>query len=211
MERPIRVVIADDHEMVRKGLKAWLVAEQDISVVAEGSTGKAVPDLIQLHSPDVLMLDLHLPDKHGLDVIKDLRAAGVQTPILVMTGYEKQRARAVLLAGANGFLNKEENRDRITDAVRWAASGETGTWLSPAAASEWIQSNVAIEKSELTKTELRVLELIELSNALIAAKLFLSEGTVKNHITNIYSKLNLSNRQEAIAWAHQHGLLITKL
>jgi DNA-binding NarL/FixJ family response regulator len=211
MVKPIRVVIADDHEMVRKGLKAWLDSEPDISVVAEGASGRVVPDLIQLHSPDVLMLDLHLPDKHGLDVIKELRAAGVLTPILVMTGYEKQRARAVLLAGANGFLNKEEKRDRIMEAVRWAASGESGTWLSPTAASEWIQSNVAIEKAELTKTELRVLELIELSNSRIAATLFLSEGTVKNHITNIYSKLNLNNRLEAIAWAHQHGLLVTKL
>lgn len=211
MERSIKVVIADDHEMVRKGLKAWLDAEPDITVVAEGANGRVVRDLIQLHAPDVLMLDLHLPDKHGLDVIKELRAAGIRIPILVMTGYEKQRARAVLLAGANGFLNKEEKRDRIMEAVRWAASGEEGTWLSPAAASEWIQSNVAIEKAELTKTELRVLELIELTNPQIAARLFLSEGTVKNHITNIYSKLNLSNRQEAITWAQQHGLLITKL
>jgi DNA-binding NarL/FixJ family response regulator len=211
MERPIRVVIVDDHEMVRKGLKAWLDSEPDISVVAEGWTGKAVPGLLQLHTPDVLMLDLHLPDQHGLDVIKQLRTAGIRIPILVMTGYEKQRARAVLLAGANGFLNKEEKRDRIMDAVRWAASGESGTWLSPAATAEWIQANMAIEKAELTKTELRVLELVELPNPVIATRLYLSEGTIKNHMTNIYSKLNQNSRQDVIEWAKQHGLLITKV
>lgn len=197
--------------MVRKGLKTWLDAEPDIHVVGEASTGKEVSYLLELYTPDVLLLDLHLPDKHGLDVIKDLRAAGNEIPILVMTGYETQRARAVLLAGAKGFLNKEEKRERITDAVRWAASGETGTWLSPTAASEWIQSNAAIEKAELTKTELRVLELVELSNPMIAEKLYLSEGTIKNHMTNIYSKLNLNCRYDVIAWAKQHGVLMAKV
>ncbi|HEY3874308.1 MAG TPA: response regulator transcription factor [Candidatus Kapabacteria bacterium] len=206
----IRVLIADDHEMVRKGIKAWLDAEPDIEVVSEVNRGTDVLANIRSYTPDVLMLDLHLPDKHGLDVIRELRAIGDTTPILVMTGYQKQRARAVLEAGANGFLIKEEKRERIVEAVRWAALREDGNWISPSTAAELLQADSAIAKANLTKTELKVLGLIEKTNAEIAEKLFLSEGTVKNHVSNIYSKLNISSRIEAASWARKQGILETK-
>ncbi len=206
----VRVLIVDDHEMVRKGIKSWLDAEPDITVVAEANRGEDVLSSIQSFTPDVLMLDLHLPDKHGLDVIRELRANGDTTPILVMTGYQKQRARAVLEAGANGFLIKEEKRERIIEAVRWAALREAGTWISPSTATELMQTDSAIQKANLTKTELKVLCLIEKSNAEIAEKLFLSEGTVKNHMSTIYSKLGLSSRIAAADWARKQGLLETK-
>jgi two-component system response regulator DegU len=155
------------------------------------------------------MLDLHLPDMHGLDVIRKLRSEKNTTPILVMTGYEKQRAKAVLEAGANGFLIKEETRDRVIEAVRWAASGEDGSWLSPSVAGELMKAGTAIEQAGLTKTELKVLGLIQKSNSEIAEKLYLSEGTIKNHISNIYSKLNVSSRIEAANWARKNGILET--
>jgi DNA-binding NarL/FixJ family response regulator len=206
----VRVLIVDDHEMVRKGIKSWLDAEPDIEVVAEANRGADVLANMQSFAPDVLMLDLHLPDKHGLDVIREIRAKGDTTPILVMTGYQKQRARAVLEAGANGFLIKEEKRERIIEAVRWAALREAGNWISPLTASELMQTDSAIQKANLTKTELKVLGLIEKSNAEIAEKLFLSEGTVKNHVSAIYTKLGLSTRLDAAAWARKHGILETK-
>jgi DNA-binding NarL/FixJ family response regulator len=206
----VRVLIVDDHEMVRKGIKSWLDAEADITVVAEANRGGDVLANILSFSPDVLMLDLHLPDKHGLDVIRELRASGNTTPILVMTGYQKQRARAVLEAGANGFLIKEEARERIIEAVRWAALREEGSWVSPSTASELMQTDSAIQKANLTKTELKVLGLIEKSNAAIAEKLFISEGTVKNHISTIYSKLAVSTRLDAATWARKQGILETK-
>jgi DNA-binding NarL/FixJ family response regulator len=204
----ITVLIADDHEMVRKGIKGWLESEADISVIAETAFAKDVHQLVDRFTPTVIMLDLHMKAEHGMDVIRELRAAGVTIPILVMTGYEKQRARAVLAAGANGFLNKEEKKEGVIAAVRWAAAGGSGTWLGPTAAEDWMRSNHAIEEAGLTKTELKVMELIDLPNTEIAARLFLSEGTVKNHISTIYSKLNVSNRVAAVDWAKRHGVLI---
>ncbi|MDP4200707.1 MAG: response regulator transcription factor [Bacteroidota bacterium] len=206
----VRVLIVDDHEMVRKGIKSWLDAEPDIEVVAEANRGLDVFASIRSFTPDVIVLDLHLPDKHGLDVIRELRAIGDTTPILVMTGYQKQRARAVLEAGANGFLIKEEKRERIIEAVRWAALREEGAWISPTTAAELVQTDSAIEQAHLTNMELKVLGLIEQSNAVIAEKLFLNEGTVKNHVSNIYSKLGATSRTEAASWARKQGILETK-
>lgn len=203
----ITVLIADDHEMLRKGIRGWLEAEEDISVIAETADADEVFGLVKSHEPAVILLDLHMGDKHGTDVIRQLRAAGIATPILVMTGYEKQRARAVFAAGANGFLNKEEKRESVIAAVRWAHAGGSGTWLGPSAAEDWMKVNHAIDEAHLTKTELRVLELIDLTNAEIASKIFLSEGTVKNHISVIYSKLQFSNRAAAVEWARRYGIL----
>ena len=204
---PIRVIIADDHEMVRKGIRSWLDAEADIEVIDDLERGKDIIPKMEILLPDVLLIDLHFPDIHGLDVIRSLRAKGNPTPILVMTGYEKQRAKAVLEAGANGFISKEESKERVIEAVRWAARKEDGMWISPVAAQEAIQADKAIALTELTKTELKVLSLIERSNTQIAEKLFLSEGTVKNHISNIYSKLGVTNRREASTWARKQGIL----
>ncbi len=206
----IRILIVDDHDMVRKGIKSWLEAEEDISVIDEANRGQSALDKVRMLKPDVLLLDLHLPDMHGLDVIRTLRDENNDIRILVMTGYEKQRAKAVLEAGANGFLNKEEQRERVIEAVRWASRREEGTWISPAIAGELIKSSAAIEVAGLTKTEIRVLALVEKQNSDIAEKLFLSEGTVKNHISMIYSKLGIKSRLEAAQWASKHGILETK-
>jgi DNA-binding NarL/FixJ family response regulator len=203
----IRVLIADDHEMVRNGIRVWLESEPDIEVVADIAQGKGIITKVEESKPDVLILDLHFPDMHGLDVIRALRSTGNTTPILVMTGYESQKARAVFEAGANGFINKEESRERVIEAVRWAAKREQGIWISPAVAQELVHTDKAIVQVDLTKSELKILSLIELSNAQIAEKLFLSEGTVKNHISNIYSKLAVSSRLEAAAWARKQGIL----
>jgi DNA-binding NarL/FixJ family response regulator len=207
---PIRVLIADDHEMVRKGIRTWLESEPDIQVVDEIAQGKEIIRKMDELKPDVLMLDLHFPDTHGLDVIRALRSAGNNTPVLVMTGYERQRAKVVLEAGANGFISKEEEKGRVIEAVRWAAKREPGIWISPSAAQEVMQSNSALSRADLTKTELKVLALIDRSNSSIAEKLFLSEGTVKNHISNIYSKLGISTRSEATAWARKQGIIETE-
>src|SRR5690348_11450385 len=148
---PINVLIVDDHEMVRKGIKSWLEAEDDIAVIDEANHGQAAMDKVKLLKPDVLLLDLHLPDMHGLDVIRKLRYEKNSIPILVMTGYEKQRAKAVLEAGANGFLNKEEQREQVIEAVRWAARKEEGSWISPSIAGELMKTGTAIENAGLTK------------------------------------------------------------
>src|SRR5688572_17286572 len=128
--KSIRVLIADDHEMVRKGIRAWLESETDIEVIDEIGRGDQIINGVNTHKPDVLLVDLHFPNLNGLDVIRSLRKDGNGTPILVMTGYERQRAKAVLEAGANGFISKEESRERVIEAVRWAALKEPGVWIS---------------------------------------------------------------------------------
>jgi DNA-binding NarL/FixJ family response regulator len=193
--------------MVRKGIRSWLESEADIHVVAEGRRGEDVAPMLGEHRPHVLLIDLHLPGIHGLEVISRLRAAGEQIPVLVMTGYERQRARAAIAAGANGFLSKEEKRENVINAVRWAADATGGTWLSPIVATDMLATERAIEAADLTRTELRVLELIESSNTQIAAQLFLSEGTVKNHVAAIYSKIGAKSRPDAVQWAKRHGVL----
>jgi two-component system response regulator DegU len=205
----IKVCIVDDHEMVRNGVKSWLETEEDIAVISEAANGADALHKVRLLKPDVLLLDLHLPDMHGLDIIRTLRNENNDVPILVMTGYEKQRAKAVLEAGANGFLNKEEHRERVLEAVRWASRREEGSWISPSIAGELLKTGTAIEQAQLTKTELKVLVLLQKTNPEIAAKLFRSEGTVKNHVSNIYSKLAVSTRAEATTWARKNGILET--
>jgi DNA-binding NarL/FixJ family response regulator len=207
----IRVLVVDDHAMIRFGLQRWLEAEPDIEVVGAVESGAVAIALAASLQPDVVLLDLHLPDMLGIDVIRTLRASSEELPLLVMTGYERRRARTVLEAGANGFLTKTESRERVLGAVRWAAAHEEGLWLSPAIAHELIESDAQIAKAQLTKTELKVLAIIDKSAPDIAEQLSLSEGTIKNHLTMIYQKLGLPGRMEAAAWALKNGLLTNSL
>ncbi len=203
---PIKVLIVDDHEMVRSGLRRWLDAEEDISVVGDVNRGGLVLDQMRRLVPDVVLLDLHLPDIPGLEVIRSVRGAGDTTPIMVMTGYERNRAQAALDAGANGFIRKDERRVLVIDAIRWAASREPGTWVSPSAVDDLRATNAAIADARLTPAELRMLALIEKPIADIAAELGITEGTVRNRISTIYVKIGVTTRIEAAAWARKHGL-----
>jgi DNA-binding NarL/FixJ family response regulator len=202
----ITVLIADEHEMARCGMKQWLESELDISVVAETSVAADVLQLALARKPQVLLLALHLPDKNGYDVIHEIRAAGASLPILVM-GHSEDRSRAVIEAGANGFLFKREGRDQFVSAIRWAASGKHGVWISKAEAAIQQQVDRAIATANLTRTDLNILRLLHLTNSEISAKLSLSVGTVKNHVTGLYSKLGVNTRIEAFSWGHSKGIL----
>jgi NarL family two-component system response regulator LiaR len=203
----IRVLIADDHEMVRKGIRSWLEDDTDITVIGEASNGTEAISLTAELLPDVLLVDLHFPDISGIEVIKQTRLTNTTTAILVMTGYERQRAKAVIDAGANGFLNKDEKKERLIDAVKWVALRESGTWVSPSAVNDLLKSDTAVAEAHLTDQEVNIIRLIEKQNKQIADVLFLSEGTVKNHISSIYSKLGLKSRFEVADWARKNGLL----
>jgi NarL family two-component system response regulator LiaR len=202
----ITVLIVDDHEMVRSGIKQWLESEPDISVAAESARGADALQLVSVLKPNVLLIAIHLPDKNGHDVIREIRAAGLTLPILAMSGYADERARPALEAGANGFLYKGESRERFVDAVRWAAIGKHGVWLSKAEMAIQKEADVAIARAHLTRTDLKILGLLHLSNSEIAANLFLSVGTVKNHVTCLYSKLGVNTRIAAHEWASEKGI-----
>lgn len=192
--------------MARCGMKQWLESELDIAVVAETSVGTDVLPLALERKPQILLLALHLPDKDGCDVIHEIRAARAPLSILAMA-HSEDRARAVLEAGANGFLFKGESRDQFVNAIRWAASGKLGVWVSRAEAALQEQVDRAIATAHLTRTDLNILRLLHLTNSEIAAKLSLSVGTVKNHVTALYSKLGVTTRIAAFRWGHSKGIL----
>jgi DNA-binding NarL/FixJ family response regulator len=203
----IRVIIADDHNVVRAGFRNWLEAEPDIVVVAEARNGEEAIRLVKELAPDVLLQDIQMPGMDGLDVIRALSGEATSTRILVITGFDTKSARVALESGACGYLTKEEKREIIVEAVRWAARGEKGVWMSPSVAEELAQRENAVARAELTRAEINLLRLIEHSNADIARLLLISESTVKNHFNNIYNKLGLHSRREVTKWARSHGLL----
>ncbi len=211
----LSVVIVDDHPIVRAGMIAILDAAQGVRVVAEGADAADAMRLTLLHRPDVLALDINLPDANGLQVTRRLRAQGVTTPILILTAYEDPRwVFGLLEAGANGYALKDEAVETLVDAVQAVARGEN--WFSPAITRQVLSRALGQEDGRettaaipLTPRETEVLQWLArgLDNAAIAQKLVVTKRTVQNHVSSIYGKLSVSTRTEAALWAIRHGLI----
>ena len=202
----ISVLIADDHPVVREGLAAIFKTQKDIKVVAEATNGEEALELCNQHSPDVLLLDLRMPKKDGLQVITELAVRRPSKPrIIVMTTYESEEdIRHALKAGAKGYLVKGAAPQQIRESVRRVAEGES---LLPAAiASKLAQS---MGRPELSKRERQVLDYISngRSNKEIGQILYISEHTVKAHVKSILTKLDAIGRTEAIAVGIKRGLI----
>lgn len=210
----ITVSIVDDHPVVRAGMRAILSMADDIIVVSEGATGADAIRLVAQHRPDVLVLDVNLPDLNGIEVTRRLRDLGSATAILVLTVHrDNQTIFGLLESGATGYVLKDEALEMLVGAVRAAARGES--WLSPAVAQQVVRRAVSqppppVERppSPLTPREVEVLCLLAqgLDNAAIAERLVLTTRTVQNHVSNIYSKLEVTTRTEAMLYAVRHGL-----
>jgi DNA-binding NarL/FixJ family response regulator len=215
---PITVAVVDDHPVVRAGIRAVLAAAADLNVVAESASGVDALRVTAELRPDVLILDVNLPDMNGLEVARRLRNQGDLTPIVILTVHnDSQTVLGLLEAGATGYVLKDEALDRLADAVRAVARGET--WLSPAVAGQVVRRAVSknAEKnpsadnsgplSPLTPRELEVLRLLAqgLDNNAIAQRLALTKRTVQNQISIIYDKLGVTSRTEALLFAVQHG------
>jgi DNA-binding NarL/FixJ family response regulator len=202
----IRVLIADDHPVVREGLGAILRSDSDITVVAEATNGEEACNLYDLHDPDIVMLDLRMPKKDGLQVINELIASRRPKPrIIVMTTYETEEdIRRALLAGAKGYLLKGALSDQILETVRKVAQGEA--LVPPKIASMLTES---LSHPELSSREFQVLRLLAAgkSNKEIGTALLITEHTVKAHVKSILIKLDAMGRTEAIAIATKRGLL----
>ena len=203
----IRVIIADDHPVVLAGLSAMLRSQKDIKVVAEATDGAEVCELYDQLSPDVLMLDLRMPRKDGLQVVTELmsRHRAPKPRIIVMTTYESEEdVRRALQAGAKGYLVKGAGAQQIREAVRKVAVGES--LLPPEIASKLAES---MGHPELTERELQVLQYIAngRSNKEIGTILYISENTVKGHVKSILTKLDAMGRTEAIAIATKRGII----
>jgi DNA-binding NarL/FixJ family response regulator len=203
----IRVMIADDHPVVLQGLTAILRSAKDIKVVAEATDGEQTCQLYDQLSPDVLMLDLRMPTKDGLEVVAELMSrAGTPKPrIIVMSTYESEEdVRRALRAGAKGYLVKGAGAQQIREAVRKVAEG--GVFLPATIATKLAES---MSHPELSKRELEVLQYIAngRSNKEIGTILFISENTVRGHVKSILTKLDAMGRTEAIAIGTQRGLI----
>jgi two-component system NarL family response regulator len=203
---PITVVIADDHPIVREGLAAILSSQSDIKVVAKASDGEDALQVCQQHLPDVLLLDLRMPRKDGLQVMTELAALNICGPrVIVMTAHDSEDdIHRSLKTGAKGYLVKDMAPQQIRESVRRVAAGESV--LSSNFAAKLAES---IARPQLSKRERQVLNQLAngRSNKEIARILYISEHTAKAHVKSIMTKLNAGSRTEVIAIAIKHGLL----
>ncbi len=205
--KSIRVVLADDHAVVRKGIREYLEEDAAIRVVAEASDGEQAVACVAREQPDVAVFDIQMPRLNGLDATRRVKKEYPNTRVLMLTAYEDEPyILAALQAGASGYLLKTAGFDELIHAVRAVAEGETA--LSPAVAKKLVQraaGNAPKEESvePLTERELDVLRLVAkgMGNKQIGAALVISDRTVQGHLANIYSKLHVSTRTEAVLHA----------
>ena len=205
----IHVVLADDHPVVRAGIRTLLDRADDIHVVAEIDNGDGVLSLVEEHQPDVLILDIEMPGLSGLEVAQQLQKRQLSTRVLALSAHADIRYIDHILAnGAFGYLVKEEAPQMIIAAVRGVAAGEQG-WMSRQAAAEMSALLRRAENgTELTPREQEVLKLIAAgkSNQEIALKLHISESTVEKHLGSVYAKLGVGSRVEAAVYAIRNNL-----
>jgi NarL family two-component system response regulator LiaR len=206
----IRVMIVDDHDMVRRGLRAFLMAQQDLELVGEASNGKEALVVCDQAQPHVILMDLVMPEMSGAEAAREIRARCPEVQIIALTSFEdKELVQAALRAGAISYLLKNVSSDELADAIRAAHAGRST--LAPEAAQALIETAAQPRGlgDDLTLREREVLALLVegLTNPQIAERLVVSRSTAKAHVSNILSKLGASNRAEAIALALQHHLL----
>jgi DNA-binding NarL/FixJ family response regulator len=218
-DKPITVVVVDDEALVRGGFRAILDHQADITVVGEAASGTEAVRVCQEQAPDVVLMDLRMPGMDGMAATRQL--VGVDGPsrvrVLILTTFDlDEHIYAALSAGASGFLTKDTPPERLADAVRSIASGDT--LLSPSVTRRLVETYTRLPPpgtstperlSALTPRELDVLREIARgdTNAQIAGRLFLSEATIKTHVTRILSKLGLPDRVHAVVLAYECGLI----
>ncbi|WP_026928933.1 response regulator [Glycomyces tenuis] len=211
MPDPIRLLIADDHPVVRDGLRGMFARTEDIEVVGEAADGREAVDRAAAIGPDVVLMDLRMPGTDGVTAIRTLAERGVASKVLVLTTYDTDTdVLPAIEAGASGYLLKDASPEELRRAIRAAHEGRTV--LAPSVASvlmERVRRPAAEAAGPLSERELEVLALIAKghSNREAAAELFISEATVKTHLTHIYAKLEVNDRAAAVGAAYRRGLL----
>ena len=208
---PIRIAVADDHPVVREGLVAMLETQPDFAIVGSGTSGTDALALVESADPDVLLLDLEMPELDGVGVLRALRESGARVRAIVFTVFDTdERIIAAVEAGAAGYLLKGAPRADVFSAVRIVAAG--GSLLAPLAASavlRRVRGELPPTAPSLTMRERMVLEHLArgLGNKQIAAQLGITERTVKFHVSSVFTKLGAANRTEAVTRAAQAGLI----
>lgn len=205
----IRVVIADDHPVVRNGIRDELAKHADLQLVGEATDGDQALELATRLEVDVLVLDLSMPGLPAVKVAAAVRQLARGPRILVLSAYgDLESVQAMMRAGVRGYLVKDEDPARIAEGIREVA--KDNPWISRQIADVIARGAAPVEAfPDLTPREHEVLQLMALGhpNEQIADELFITEGTVKNHVTRLYTKLGVNSRAEAVAWAWQHGIV----
>jgi DNA-binding NarL/FixJ family response regulator len=218
--QPIRVVVADDQELVRSGFAMILDAQPDIEVVAEAADGAQAIAAVAEHAPDVLLLDIRMPVMDGIEATRQVCAASLCKVIILTTFDVDDYVYEALYAGASGFLLKDVRRDDLVHGVRMVAAGEA--LLAPSVTRRLIaeftgrrtpSGGVRVPSARLGQLTVRERETLRLlarglSNAEIAAELVVSEHTVKTHVSNVLSKLGLRDRVHAVVFAYEAGAVV---
>lgn len=209
----IKVMICDDHAMMREGIKQLLEFDGSISVVAEASDGVECMDRLKFVIPDVLLLDINMPNKNGIEVLEDIRRRKLQVKVLILTVHNEIEylVRAVDI-GIEGYLLKDSDSSELKEAIEKVMEGENYIQpsLVPLLNSRLISRDTDMEKIDLlTRRELEVLILVAngMFNKEIAIKLNISERTVKNHISNIFKKIDVADRTQAAVFAIRNDLI----
>ena len=205
---PIKVLVVEDHSVVREGIVSVLNRQKDITVVAEAKNGKEAIALHKEHQPDITMMDLRMPQMEGLEAVIQIRAATPKANIIILTTYDTDEdSYQCLQAGARGYLLKDATSAELTNAVRQVHQGKR---FIPADVAMKLADRV--QSDELTSRELDVLAMMVQgsSTTKLSEALNISEGTVKFHVNNILQKLNASDRTQAVVTALQRGLVRLK-
>ncbi|GII53326.1 DNA-binding response regulator [Planotetraspora thailandica] len=216
---PIRVMIVDDHALIRRSLELAMAAEPDIEVVGEASDGQEAVGMADRLLPDVVLMDVRMPRKDGIEATRSIKESVPSTRIIMLTvSDEEEDLFEAIKAGATGYLLKDVQIDEVPDAVRGVHEGQS--LINPAMAAKLISEFASMSRKEaerppqvpvprLTDREMEVLRLVAkgMNNREIAKDLFISENTVKNHVRNILDKLQLHSRMEAVVYAVRERLL----
>jgi DNA-binding NarL/FixJ family response regulator len=212
----IRVALVDDQTLIRQGVRSLLELAGDIDVVAEAPDGEQAIEVVRRTSPDVVLLDLRMPKKSGVDVLRELQATGTLPPTIILTTFDDDEALfEAVRAGARGYLLKDVSLERLTDAIRAVAAGES--LIRPAITERVLRGLEHVRREfdalsppdPLTKREVEVLRLMAggYSNREIAEALGSAEGTIKNHTSSILSKLGVRDRTRAVLKALELGYI----
>ena len=215
-EQPIRVLLADDHAVVRQGIRQFLETSDNIAVIAEASDGLEAMQLIREHRPDVAVLDIQMPGQSGIDVTRAIRAERLPVGVLILTAFDDPPyVKAALQAGANGYLLKTAEADEIVEAVQSVREGQSV--LDHVVARRLMEQLVTPQTEahieSLTDRELEVLRLTArgFTNKAIGAELSISDRTVQGHLAKIYNKLAAASRTEAVMRAVALGWIAPQL